>query len=126
MSLPESSSPLDYPIVTPSVSFISLCDSFETGLIHSLETLTLTDIDHVSIRKYSVSPTQKRGGITRQIDPKHASVHGNLTPPDPYVGSVGSKTRRYKETHTRHARQSHLMRVMLTSAFPKEGITTHI
>ena len=83
----------------------------EASLIHSLETLTLTDIDHVSIRKYSVSPTQKRGGITRQIDPKHASVHGNLTPPDPYVGSVGSKTRRYKETHTRHAGQSHLMRV---------------
>ena len=35
MSLPESSSPLDYPILTPSVSFISLCDSFEAGLIHS-------------------------------------------------------------------------------------------
>ena len=44
MSLPKSSSPLDYPILTPSVSFISLYDSFEAGLIHSLGTLTLTDI----------------------------------------------------------------------------------
>ena len=61
MSLPESSSPLDYPILTPLVSFISLYDSFEAGLIHSLGTLTLTDIDHVSIMKSSVSPTPKKG-----------------------------------------------------------------
>ena len=69
MSLPESSSPLDYPILTPSVSFISLYDSFEADLIHSLGTLTLTDIDHVSIMKSSVFPTPKRGGITGQSDP---------------------------------------------------------
>ena len=68
MSLPESSSPFDYPILAPSVSFISLCDSFEAGLIHSLGTLTLTDIDHVSIMKSSVFPTPKRGGITGQSD----------------------------------------------------------
>ena len=68
MSLPESSLPLDYLILTPSVSFISLYDSFEAGLIHSLGTLTLTDIDNVSIMKSSVSPTPKRGGITGQID----------------------------------------------------------
>ena len=68
MSLPKSSSPLDYPILTPSVSFISLYDSFEAGLIHSLGTLTLTDIDHVSIMKSSVFPTPKRGGITGQSD----------------------------------------------------------
>ena len=68
MPLPESSSPLDYPILKPSVSFISLYDSFEVGLIHSLETLTLTDIDHVSITKSNVSPTLKRGGITGQSD----------------------------------------------------------
>ena len=68
MSLPESSSPLDYPILTPSVSFISLYYSFEAGLIHSLGTLTLTDIDHVSIMKSSVFPTPKRGGITGQSD----------------------------------------------------------
>ena len=54
MSLPESSSPLDYPILTPFVSFISLCALFEVGRIHSLGTLTLTDIDHVSIMKSSV------------------------------------------------------------------------
>ena len=77
MSLPESSSPLDYPILTPSVSFISLCDSFEAGLIHSLGTLTLTDIYHFNIMKSIVSPTPKRGGITDQSDPKHASIHGD-------------------------------------------------
>ena len=77
MSLLESNSPLDYPILTPLVSFVSLCASFEAGLIHSLGTLTLTDIDHVSIMKSSVSLTLKRGGITGQSDPKHASVHGN-------------------------------------------------
>ena len=77
MSLLESNSPLDYPILTPLVSFISLCASFEAGLIHSLGTLTLTDIDHVSIMKSNFSPTLKRGGITGQSDPKHASVHGN-------------------------------------------------
>ena len=54
MSLPESSSPLDYPIPTHLVSFISLYDSFEADLIHSLGTLTLTDIDHVGIMKSSV------------------------------------------------------------------------
>ena len=77
MSLPESSSPLDNPILTPSVSFISLYDSFEVGLIHSLGTLTLTDIDHVSIMKSSVTPAPKRGVITCQSDPNFASVHGN-------------------------------------------------
>ena len=84
---------------------------FEAGLIHSLGTLNLIDIDHVSIKKTSVSPTLKKGGITGQGDPKHASIHKNLTPPDPYIGSICSKTRRYKETHTQHARKSHLMRV---------------
>ena len=77
MSLPEFSSPLDYPILTPLVSFISLCTSFEAGLIHSWGTLTLTDIDHVSIMKSNVSPKSKRGGIIGQNDKKYASVHGN-------------------------------------------------
>ena len=85
MSILESNSPLDYPILTRLVSFISLCASFEAGLIYSLGTLTLTDIDHVSIMKISVSPTLKRGGITDQSDRKHARVHGNLTPPIPYI-----------------------------------------
>ena len=111
VSLLKSSSLIDHPILTTFVSFISLCASFEADLIHSLGTLNLTDIDHVSIMKSSVSLTLKRGGITGQSDPKHASVHGNLTPLDPHIGSIGSKTRRYKETHTRHAGQSHLMRV---------------
>ena len=102
-SLLNSISPLDYPIHTPLVSFISLCASFEAGLIHSLGTLTLTNIYHVSIMKSSVSPTPKRGGITGQSDPKHASVHGNLTHRYPYIGCIGSKTRRYKETHTQQA-----------------------
>ena len=103
MSLPESSSPLDYPILKPSVLFISLYDSFEVALIHSLGTLNLIDIDHVSIMKSSVFSTPRKGRITGQSDPKHASVHENITRPGPYIGSIGSKTRRYKETHTQHA-----------------------
>ena len=77
VSLLKSISPLDYPIPTPLVSFISLCASFEADLIHSLGTLTLTNINHVNIMKSNVSPTPKRGGITGKSDPKHASVHGN-------------------------------------------------
>ena len=77
MSLLESNSPFDYPILTPSVSFILLSASFEARLIHSLVLLTLTDIDDVSIMKSSVSPTPKRGGITGESDPKYDSVHGN-------------------------------------------------
>ena len=59
MSLPESRSPLDYPILTPSVSFISLCASFDAVPNNSRGTLTLTDIDHVSIMKSSSSPHRK-------------------------------------------------------------------
>ena len=59
VKLIKSRSPLYYPILTPLVLFISLCASFEASLIHSLGTLTLTDIDHVSIMKSSVSPTPK-------------------------------------------------------------------
>ena len=55
MPLLESKSCFAYPILTSLVSFISLCASFEADLIHSLGTLTLTDIDHVSIMKFSVS-----------------------------------------------------------------------
>ena len=50
----ESNSPLDYPTLTPLVSFVSSCASLEAVLIHSLGTLTLTDIDYVSIMKSSV------------------------------------------------------------------------
>ena len=55
VSLLKSSSPLDYPIKTPLVSFISL--SFILW-----GTSTLTDIDHVSIMKSSVMKphTEKR------------------------------------------------------------------
>ena len=66
--------------------------------LHSLGTLTSTDIDHLIIMKSSVSPTSKRGGITDESDPRNATVHGNLTPPDPYIGSIGSNTKTYKET----------------------------
>ena len=111
--------PQHHPILTPLVSFISLCTLFEVVLVHSLGTLTLTDIDHVRIMKSIVFATQKIGGITGKSDPKHTSIHGNWTPPDPYIGSIGSNTKRYKETHTRHAGQSHLMRVTWTSALPE-------
>ena len=57
MSLHESNSTFDYTILTSLVSFVSLCASLEAGLIHSLGTLTLTDIDHVRIMKSSVSPS---------------------------------------------------------------------
>ena len=99
MSLLESNSPLDYPILTPLVSFVSLRASFQAGLIYSLETLTLPDIDHVSIMK----PHTGKRWDHRQSGPKHASVQGNLTPQDPYIGSIGSKTSIYKENHTWHA-----------------------
>ena len=53
MSLLDFNTPHDYPILTPLVSFDSLCASFEAGLIYLLGTLTLIDIDHVSIMKSS-------------------------------------------------------------------------
>ena len=112
VSLLKSISALDYPILTPLGSFISLYASFEAGLIHPLGTLTLTDIYHVSIMKSSVSPTPKRGGITIKSDPNMLAYIGSQTLLDPYIGSIDSKTRIYKETHTRHAGHSYLMRVM--------------
>ena len=54
----ESSSPLDYSILTPLVSFILLCEFVEADLTLSLGTLTLTDIDHVSIMKEVESPAK--------------------------------------------------------------------
>ena len=60
ISLLESNSPLDYLILTPLASFVSLCALFEGGLNHSLETLTLTDIDHVSILNSSVMKPQRK------------------------------------------------------------------
>ena len=54
ISLLKSNTPFDYPMLTTLVSIVSLCASFEASLIHSLGTLTLTDIDHVSIMKSSV------------------------------------------------------------------------
>ena len=77
VSFLESRSPLDYHILTPLVTFISLCASFEDDLIHSWGTLSLEDIDHLIIMKFSVSSTPKRGEITGQSDPKNTSVHGN-------------------------------------------------
>ena len=59
VSLLKSISPLYYLILTLLVSFISLCASFEASLIYSWGTLTLTNIDHVSIMKFSVFPTLK-------------------------------------------------------------------
>ena len=76
-----------------------------------MENLTLTDIDHVSIMKYSVCPAPKKGGLTSQTDPNMLAYIGSITLLDPYIGSIGSKTRRYKNTDIRHAGLSHLMRV---------------
>ena len=88
---------------------------FETGLILSLGTLTLTNIYHVSIMKSSVCPIPKRGGITGQSDLNMLAYIGT-NPTRSLYGSIGSKTRRYKETYTQHVEQSHIMRVTWTSA----------
>ena len=64
----KSSSPLDYHILTPLASFISLSVFIEDGLILSLGTLNLTDIDHVSLMKSNVYPILKRDGITGKSD----------------------------------------------------------
>ena len=112
VSLHKSSSPLDYSTQTPFVSFILLCALNDPDLIHSWGTLTLTDIYHASIMKSSVSPTPKRGEITGPSDLINMLAYmGNLIPRDPYIGSIGSKTRRCMETHTGKSRQSHFMRV---------------
>ena len=110
VSLLKSSLPLDYPILTPLLSFISLCAFTEADLILYLETLTLTDIDQVFIMKSSVFPTSKTVGITGQSDPKIVAYIASRTLLDAYIGSIGSKTRRYKETRTRHAGHPHIMR----------------
>ena len=121
LSLLESNSPLDKPILTPLVSFVSLCASFEAGLIHSLGTLTLTDIDHVSVMKSSViKPHIEKMWNHRPMWPKTCQCKWELNPADPYIGSIGSKTRRYKEIHTRLDGQSHLMRITRTSPFLKQ------
>ena len=91
----------------------------DAGLILSLGSLTLTDIDHVSIMKSSVCPIPKRGGITGQSDTIMLAYIGSRTLLDPYIGSIGSKTRIYKETHTWHVGQSHLMRVTWISVLPE-------
>ncbi|MFV1196853.1 hypothetical protein, partial [Klebsiella pneumoniae] len=49
------------------VSFISLYDSFEAGLIHSLGTLTLTDIDHVSIMKSYGKEVKSPSKVTQNM-----------------------------------------------------------
>ena len=67
VSLLKSSSPLDYPILTPLVSFILLCASFEAGLIHSWGTLTLTNIDHVSIMKSSEKEVESPTKVTQNM-----------------------------------------------------------
>ena len=55
-----------YPILTPLVAFISLCASFEASLIHSLETLTLTDIDDVNNMKSSVVKPHTKERLNHQ------------------------------------------------------------
>ena len=67
MPLLESNSPLDYRIQTPFVSFISLCPSFKAGLIYSLGTLNLTDIDHVSIMKSSEKEVESPTKVTQNM-----------------------------------------------------------
>ena len=121
----ESRSPLDYPILTPLVSLISLCALFEAGLILSLRTLTLTEIDCVSIIESSVTTHRKQVESPAKGNHNMLAYIGTRTLLEPYICSIGSKTRRYKDTSTHLDGQSHLMRITRTSAFPKEGIATH-
>ena len=99
-------------------SLLSCKNTF--GIIHfiifnTLRNYNIADIDHVIITKSCIYLAPKRGGIIGQSDLKHASVYGDWTPLYPYW-SIGSNIRKYKETHTRHAKQYNLMRVTWTSA----------
>ena len=108
------------------VSFISFCALHKVSLILSFGTLTLTDIEHVRSMKSCVYPRQKRDGITGQSETKkHANIYRELNPARFLYWLIGTKTRRYKETHTRLDGQSHLMIITQTSTFRKEGIATH-
>ena len=88
---------------------------FDSGVILSLGTLTSNDVDHLRIMKSSLCPTLKRGGISCQSDLNMLAYIGSRTLLDPYIGSIGWNTVRYKYPHTQHARESLLMRVTWTS-----------
>ena len=90
---------------------ISLCASFEADLLHSLGTLTLTNIDHVSIMKSVSLPHLKEVENLAKVARTSQRIWGVKPCKDTYIFSIVSKTRRYKETHTRHVGQCHLMRV---------------
>ena len=61
MSLLEYNLICDYPMLTPLLSFITLCALFEAGIVNSLGTLSLIDIVHVSIMKSSfMKPYSKK------------------------------------------------------------------
>ena len=85
----KSSSPLNYPLITPLVSFISLCAFIQAGLILSFGTLTLKDIDQMSIMKSTIFSTPKRGVITGQRDSNMLAYRGSRTLLDSYIGSIG-------------------------------------
>ena len=80
VSLHKPSSPLDYPIQTNFISFISLCAFYEVYLILTLGTLKLTDIDHVSIMKSMSTPHQKEVESPAKVKPTHASIYRELNP----------------------------------------------
>ena len=111
VSLLKYRSSVEYPILKDLLSFIPLCALLEADLIIFLGTLTLSDIDHVSIMKSSVYPTPKIGGITGKSDPIMLDIESR-TLLDPYIGNIGSKTSIYKDTQTPYAGQSHLMKFM--------------
>ena len=80
MSLHQSSSLFNYLTQKTLVWFILLCALQEADLILSLGTLTLNNIDHVSIMKSIVYPTPRIGCIADQSEQKHASVYKELNP----------------------------------------------
>ena len=81
---------LDYPILTPFISLISLCAFIEVGLIHSLGTLTLKDIDHMSIMKSTVYfPLEKKVESLAKMNKNMLVYIGNLKLLDSYIGRIG-------------------------------------
>ena len=105
VSLVKSRSPLDFPTKTPLVSFISYISYFSG-------TSTLTDIDHVTIMKSGVFSTPNRGGVSGQGETKTSLARlGGKPLASSLCWQHSSKTMRFRETHTHHGGQSHLMRI---------------
>ena len=76
--------------------------------------------------KAIVFPTPKIGGVTGQGETKNIPSLLRWKPlASYYVGSITQRIGDLGKPLTHLDGQSHLVRITRTSAFPKEGITTH-